>query len=149
MGSFLNTRQAGIYGVASQLAAFAVLGSTAVVFAATPMIARLHAQKNREAIQRVVTATVRANYALSIPALALIAIMGPLMLNWFGHPFMGGYSILLLLGAGAVLFAPIAMVAGYVMTMSGRQTHLAVILVCAAAVNVLVLLVLAPRLGSV
>src|SRR5205085_6789598 len=38
VGSFLNTRQAGIYGVASQLAAFAVLGSTAVVFAATPMI---------------------------------------------------------------------------------------------------------------
>lgn len=148
VGSFLTTREAGIYGVASQLATFAAFGATAVVFAATPMIAGLYARKNHEALQRLLTTTVRANYALSIPALPVIAILGPRMLSWFGHPFVGGFAILVLLGSGMVLFAPTAMLAGYLMTMSGRQTQLAIVLVCAVAVNVLALLILAPRYGA-
>lgn len=148
VGSILSTRQAGIYGVASQLATFTALGTTAVVFVATPMIAGLHAQKNRAALQRLVTMAVRGNYALTIPALPVVAFVGPVMLKWFGHPFLGGYPILLLLTTGMVVFAPIAMLAGYVMTMSGRQTQLAVVLMCAVAVDVLALVLFAPRFAA-
>jgi O-antigen/teichoic acid export membrane protein len=148
VGTLLGAHDAGVYGAASQLTSLIGFGATAIAFIVTPMLADLHARGNTRDLQRLVTFGVRANLAVSLPTLPLLMLFGKLFLGWFGPAFVAGYTVLIILAVGRVIVTPIMALAGYVMTMTGRQYQAGFISAVTAALNIGLAIALTPRFGA-
>jgi O-antigen/teichoic acid export membrane protein len=149
VGTMLGTTEAGVYGVASQLAALISFGVTAIVFIALPMIADLHARSRQAELQHLVNLVRVASVAVSLPVVALLAFMGPKMLGWFGPTFVTGYHVLLVLAGAHFVAATTGILAGFLLALTGHQRQAAVIVVGSAIVNLALSLVLTHTIGTV
>ena len=147
VGSFLGPGDAASYGVASQLITFVGFGGVAIAFAATPMFADLYSRKRHDELQRVVRLAVLGAFAFAVPVLLGLVVLGPLVLRLFGKDFGGAYPILMVLGIGAIVGASVGQMAGFIMTMTGRQYQGGVIIGASAMLNLGLTFVLTPRYG--
>jgi O-antigen/teichoic acid export membrane protein len=148
VGTLLGTSEAGLYGVASQLANLIGFGVVALMFVVAPMISNLHAAKRHADLQRLVTMTVRASAAVSLPVLLGLLLLGRFVLGWFGPTFVNAYPILLILSVGAIIASIVGLLAGFIMTMTGHQYQAGVIISITAGLNLLLSFVLTPRFGA-
>lgn len=149
VGTFLGTSDAGLYGVASQLASLIGFGVTAVTFIASPMIAELYAQGRRADLQRLLRHVALANAAVSLPVLAGLVVLGKVLLGWFGPTFVAAYPILLVLSVAHSTVALVGALAGFLMVMTGHQKHAGIIIGGTAVLNLALTVVLTPRFGPV
>lgn len=149
VGTFVGATDAGVYGVANQLASLISFASTAVIFIMMPMIADLHARGQRDELQRLVTLAARVNTIVVLPALPLMALAGRRLLAVYDPHFVAGYAVLLLLSTSSVVGAAVGGLAGFMLTMTGHQTQASWIIGGCAVLNLLLAMALTPRYGVV
>lgn len=149
VGTLLGTTDAGLYSVATQLAALISFGVTAIVFVAVPMVSDFHATGRRADLQHLVTLVQRASVIVSLPVVALLVLEGQTVLGWFGASFVAAYPVLLVLSIAHFLAALVGILAGFMLTLTGHQRQAAVIVVGSAVVNLVLSLTLTRAFGAV
>lgn len=130
-----QTTDAGIYAMAFNVAFLVVLPRTAINALFAPAIAGLYAQKDMAAFQALATRTsVWTLLSAACIALPLALLAQPLM-GWFGGDFSAGVPALRLLLLGQVIAAG----AGsqlLLLTMTGHERSVAMLMLLNAVVNV-------------
>jgi O-antigen/teichoic acid export membrane protein len=148
LGWFGETKEAGIYALAFNIAFLTVLPRTAVNVVFAPTISDLFARQDRAMLQVLVARA--ASWMLcgaACIALALWFLAEP-ALAWSGKDFGIGVPVLRILLIGQV-FAAGAGSQLYLMTMSGHERSAAVLLVLSVTVYALVGAVLISLFGLV
>ena len=134
LGWMGDTKGAGIYSLAFNIALLVTLPRIAVNTLFAPAISALHARKDRGTIQILVSRSSSWTFCAGCCiAAALYGLADPL-LAWFGTGFEAGVPALRILLIAQVVAAS----AGsqlYVMTMTGHERGAAVLLVVCATVN--------------
>jgi O-antigen/teichoic acid export membrane protein len=149
VGTLLGTTEAGMYGVASQLAVFISFGVSALIFIALPMIADLHARARRAELQHLVTLISRGSIAVSLPMVLVLLIEGRTLLRWFGPSFARAFPVLVVLCAAQFIAATTGILAGFLLTLTGHQRQAAIIVVGSAMLNLALSLSLTSLFGSI
>lgn len=146
VGLIKGAKPAGIYGVVSRAAALLTLAPVAVNTAYAPIVARLHAAGDGEAVKRLTTLSGRVTL--------LVTAVGALILIAFAHVFLGIFNGSFAEGTTAVRI----LVAGYVVNalagpsamllmMTGHERQTALGLGAGTLVNVVLNVALIPVLG--
>lgn len=147
VNGFLGKEATAIYGTASQLSALISIAFTAFMLIVQPQIARLFAQRRISDLQRLVGQVQLASLLASLAVFAVLVVFGKWALGWFGPDFPSGYPVMLVLAAGQVTMATLGALAGYLLTMTGHQSIASQVIGGTAALNLLLTLVLTPKLG--
>jgi O-antigen/teichoic acid export membrane protein len=146
LGWMGNTRDAGIYSLAFNIAFVVALPRTAINTLFAPTISGLFARKEEVTLQALIAKA--ASWTLAGAALLalILAIIAEPLLTWFGHGFADGATAMRILLLGQV----IAAAAGsqlHVMTMTGHERSAAALLVASAAANAIASVVLINSFG--
>jgi O-antigen/teichoic acid export membrane protein len=149
VGTLLGTTHAGLYSVASQLAALISFGVTAIVFVAVPMVSDFHATGRRADLQHLVTLVQRGSVVVSLPVVALLVLQGKTVLGWFGVSFVAAYPVLVVLCAANFVASLVGILAGFMLTLTGHQRQAVVIVVGSAVLNLALSLTLTRLFGAV
>jgi O-antigen/teichoic acid export membrane protein len=149
VGTLLGTTEAGLYGVASQLAVLISFGVSALIFIALPMIADLHARARRAELQQLVTLISRGSIAVSLPVLLVLLVQGRTILGWFGPSFTRGFPVLVVLSGAQFIAATMGILSGFLLTLTGHQRQAALVVVGSAILNFPLSLGLTSAFGSV
>jgi O-antigen/teichoic acid export membrane protein len=135
IGAFLGTESAGVYAVASRLAALVSFGIIAVNTIVAPLISELHTQEKRGELKSLLRTSALWIALVSVPVAALLALAGRWVLGWFGPEFVAGYPVLLIMSAGQIINALCGSV-GALMNMTGHHKRVARIVGITAGANV-------------
>lgn len=146
LGWFGQTADAGCFALISSLACLLMLPRLAVNAFMTPMIARLYARGDLEALGLIVAKGSLWSFAGSVAIGTGIWVASPILLRWYGPSFVSGHAALGVLiigqtiatGAGAQL---------QLLKMTGREIVAAKVLVGSLLVHVGLGLVLIPQMG--
>jgi len=134
LGWIADTKNAGIYSLAFNIALVVTLPRIAVNTLFAPEISNLYARGDKVTMQVLITKAASWTFcAGACIAAALFILAGPL-LAWFGAGYEAGVPALRTLLISQVMAAS----AGsqlYVMTMTGHERGAAVLLVCCAMIN--------------
>lgn len=149
VGTILSKAAAGHYAIASQIANTLLMGTTAISFVAAPTIAQYHRAGQRQALQRLINRVRWANLALTVPAIAVIAVAGRPLLGLFGPSFKDAFPVLLVLSANGLQAAAGGSIVGFLLTMTGNERAGAGIIGAAAGAYLVLVAILAPLYGAV
>lgn len=148
-GSLLNSRAAGLYAVASQLAGLVLFGGGTVTELAAPRLAAFNGNLHSAAFEAEVRRVSYLNWALSLPLAAVFALAGPWILRTFGPGYAAAYPTFCVLLIPQVVGGLWGGLAGTLLAMVGYHRAAAVLIGVSAALNVGLTLVLTPRYGIV
>jgi O-antigen/teichoic acid export membrane protein len=147
LGLYVDASQIGRYRIADQVATLVTFFSTAMNVVLAPQISHLYHSNDLARLQSMVTGSARVVLAASVLVFASLAILGrPLIELVFGASYAPAYLPMVILAAGHLLtvsFGPIVIVAN----MTGHEKTTAMIMLAGTVVNVVLNLVLIPRLG--
>ncbi|MGA7998505.1 MAG: oligosaccharide flippase family protein [Bradyrhizobium sp.] len=135
LGWFGETRQAGIYSLAFNIAFLVVLPRTAVNTLFAPAISSLFARKDHATLQALVTQAASWTLGAAICIALTLAVLAEPILTWFGKDFADGVPALRILLVGQVVAASYGSQLS-VMTMTEHERGAAALLVLSALVNV-------------
>lgn len=144
VGLLVDTRLAGIYAVTTRLAGFTSFVLTAAVAIAAPLIAALHSEERTGELQGLLSLTARGTALATIPIVAILALFGKEILTFFDPAFAVAYPALMILTVGQCLNV-LAGMAGTVLSMTGHQRVVALVMTGAAFANVALNLALIPH----
>jgi O-antigen/teichoic acid export membrane protein len=146
VGTLDGPRAAGVYSVVEKGGELIVLVLVAANMPLAPVIARMHARKDRDGLQHATERVAQAALVVSLPVAAAFAIFPGVYLDMFGSSFHTGVTALRILALAQLVNAA-AGPAGNVLIMTGHE-HAAVRGIGAGLITNLVLgVVLVPRLG--
>ena len=120
VGAMLGMAEAGVYAIVKRLAELIAFGTNASQAAVRPYIAALHAEGDREAMQRVVTTASSWGTLFAIVACGALIPARALLLRQFGDEYVPGASALIALSLGYLVNACTAL-AHAVMNMTDHQ----------------------------
>lgn len=147
LGIIRSDEEVGVYRVVVQVATLVVFGLQAINQVLQPYFARLHAQGELERLQRLVTYSARLILILALPPLvAMVAFGGPLLEFLFGAEYRLGALALTILAFGQLVNAAMGSV-GVLLNMTGHERDTVRGIGVAAGINVLLNLILIPRMG--
>lgn len=138
--------EVGIYSVALKIAALTGLPLLAINTIAAPKFAELHAKGDKAGLQKVIRHTAKLIFFSSMPVLAVIFAFPSFLLGLFGGEFRAGTYAVLVLAAGQFINAASGSV-GYILQMTGRQNTFRNTVLAALAINIVLDLILVPRMG--
>lgn len=149
LGVFAGDAEVGIYRVAAQVSLLAAFGLQAVNNVVAPRFAKLFAQDDMRAFQRLATLTALASSAFNLVVSAGFIVFGrPFLTAFFGPAYVEAYPVMVILLIGQATNSAAGAVATLLnMTGNERLTTLAVAV--AVMANVLLNFLLAPRLGMI
>lgn len=124
VGLVRGPREAGFYTAASKTASVVGLVLIAVNAISAPRFAALFARGEHEKLQRVAAASAALAFWPSLALSILLAIVGRIVLGFFGPGFSSATSILLVLLIGQLINAAAGSV-GYLMILTGNQREAA------------------------
>ena len=134
LGWIADTKNAGIYSLAFNIALVVTLPRIAVNTLFAPVISDLYARRDKETMQVLITRAASWTFCAGICIAAALFILAEPLLAWFGAGYEAGVPALRILLISQVMAAS----AGsqlYVMTMTGHERSAAVLLVSCAMVN--------------
>lgn len=147
LGLLRDAEEVGVYQVAvsgGMLVTFA-LGAVATV--ASPQFARLHAERDWQGLQAVVTMTSRFVLLLTIPVVLVFVFGGEFILGRvFGPEYTEAHAALAFLALGQLMNATTGAV-GVLLMMTGHERETARGVAVGAGLNVVLNLALIPPLG--
>lgn len=147
LGAMTDETQVGVYNVSTRLVTLAVFVMPPIIATFSPHMAHLyHVGEIREAAKAYGAAT-RWILTLSVPAFVLLLVFPGDLLHFFGHEFVTGASITLVLALGQLVNAA-AGPCGVVLNMSGRVALSLLDNGLVLALNVVLNLFLIPGSGS-
>jgi O-antigen/teichoic acid export membrane protein len=136
LGSIANTKDAGIYSLAFNIAFVVALPRIALNALYAPTVSNLFVRGDRAGLQNLVAKgaswTLIGGACIALP----LSLFAEPLLSWFGRDFTTGVSALRILLLGQL----IAAAAGsqlFLMTMTGHERKAAMLLLSAAALNAL------------
>lgn len=135
LGWFGETRDAGIYSLASNIALLAILPRAAVNTLFAPTISRLFTSKDRITLRALVAKAALWTLSTALLIAIVLAILAEPILSWFGKDFATGVPTLRILLIGQVIAASCGSQLS-VLTMTGHERGAAALLVLSAIVNV-------------
>ena len=147
LGLLADMPVVGVYAAANRVAALLqiVLSTSAVVV--VPMItAAYHGGRLHEFTQLLSDAR-KWIVSLTLPAFAIMLAVPGFLLGMFGEEYVEGSGILRILAAGQFVNA-VAGPLGLALSMSGGQKVLAIVMICAAALNIVLNAIAIPIWGA-
>ena len=148
LGALADQAAVGAYGVATRLAALVVLAGPPVVGAATPHLAHLLHVGDLAQAARVYASATRWTLVLALPAAVVVARHPAELLGVFGPAFPAAAAVTLVLLVGHLVGAAAGPCTA-LLTMAGR-VHLSMAVNVAVLLgDVVLVLLLVPRLGAV
>ncbi|HVL00840.1 MAG TPA: flippase [Dongiaceae bacterium] len=145
LGVLQDTTSAGIYSAATKLALLVTFVLTSANVIAAPMIAEFWTKKDMAAMQHLVSRTSVFSFFLAALICSSIYIFRDFFLGFYGSGFLIARDALGILLLSQVVNAAVGC-AGYVMIMTGHQRNSLLILVIAAAINLILNVLLIPDL---
>jgi O-antigen/teichoic acid export membrane protein len=146
IGAFLGTEKAGIYAVASRLAALISFGILAVNTIVAPLVSELATQDKQSELKAMLRSAAIWTALISVPIAVLLVLVGPWVLGWFGPEFVAGYPVLIILAVGQT-FPALTGFASTLMNMTGYHGKVARIVGITAGLNVVLNAVAIPLMG--
>ncbi len=147
LGASTSPGDVALYQIARRLAELATVCGAVATYLALPSIARFHAERRVDRLQRTIDI---ANVLTVIPGLCVLlalSVGGGEILRVFGSAFVGAYTVMLVLSAGRVadqFFGPVL----EVLLMTGQHATASAINIMFAIGNVAVNCLLVPAWGS-
>lgn len=144
LGIVASAEDVGLFRVALQGAVFVAFGLSVVGHVVGPHFAQLHANGERERLQKLVTISARANLLFAAPiALTFILFGGDILTVLFGEEFVGATLALAILTLGQLVKALCGSVE-VLLIMAGHERDVLFGIGISAAANVLLTLALVP-----
>ncbi len=149
VGQLLDTRQVAYYSAASQLTVPLVLAASSVTFVAQPMIADIYARGDIVRLQSLIRAVTWASFGVAVPAALVLIVGGPWLLRIYGESYVAGHSVLVVLTLAQLVVGVVGALAGFLLTMTAHEREAAWIIGLSAVFNIVLALILTPRMGAV
>jgi len=146
LGALKGSEQAGIYSAASRISDLVVFALTAINAILAPMISELYHTGQKEKLQKIITLAARAIFVFTLVISIILIVFGKFLLSLFSLVFVVAYIPLLILLAGQIINS-LAGPVGLIMSMSGRQNAMGIIISTSAVINIVLNLALIPLLG--
>ena len=105
-----------------------------------------HVANDRDRLKAILADSIRWTFWGSLAASVVILVMGPTLLSLFGKQFVGGYHLMLILVAGLLARSAVGPVER-LLNMLGEQRICAAVYAAAFAINLVLCVVLIPRIG--
>jgi len=142
-----NSSNAGVYRAADQMAFLISIVLQAMNMVIAQQIARFYVLGESNRLQKLATMSARISFLLTLPAVVVFLFFGkPLLAFLFGAEFSAGYETLAILSIGQLINASAGSV-GFLLNMTGHEKDTARVFFVAAVGNILLSLLLIPRLG--
>jgi O-antigen/teichoic acid export membrane protein len=146
VGSFDGPRAAGVYSVVEKGAELIVLILVAANIPLAPVIARMHARKDKMGLQHATERVAQATLLASAPLAGAFAIFPGVYLSIFGAGFSIGSTALTILALAQAINAA-AGPAGNVLLMTGHERAAVGGIVAGLFANLVLGVILVPPLG--
>lgn len=146
VGSLGGSHAAGVYSVVEKAGEIIVLVLVAANMPLAPAIARLHARRDREGLERATVRVAQATLLTSVPIAASFIVFPHVYLSIFGDGFQGGATALRIIAVGQLVNAA-AGPAGNVLLMTGHERAAVVGMIAGLLANVALGVALVPSLG--
>jgi O-antigen/teichoic acid export membrane protein len=135
LGWFGETRDAGIYSLATNIALLAILPRAAVNTLFAPTISRLFTSRDGITLRALVAKAALWTLSAALLIALMLAILAEPILSWFGKDFLAGVPALRILLIGQVIAASCGSQLS-VLTMTGHERGAAALLILSAIVNI-------------
>lgn len=146
IGALVGTEEAGIYTVGSRAAELAGFGLGAANLIVAPLIAELYARSEMEKLQRIVRLSATGSFLFALAVGGGLLLLGRPLLGLFGEAFTRAYLPMLILCCAQTVGAFVGSV-GYLMTMTGNERSMALVLAGSAVLNIILNWLLIPHWG--
>ena len=147
VGMFDSTEAVGIYGVTAKLVTLIVFSLGAFSTVIPPLISSIYASNDLNELRKVVGKSTRWILSTAMPITLILMLEGDIILKYlFGEKFTGGYTALLILCVGQLINAGCGLV-GYLLQMTGGHKKYMKIALFWGVVNVILNIILVPRIG--
>jgi O-antigen/teichoic acid export membrane protein len=137
----------GIFHVATRNAHLLTLLLGALITPLGPLVAELHAQGERAALQRVVRRSIRVVFLLTLPAALAMIVAGELYLELFGAGFAEAHAALAILALAQLVnvgAGPVQML----LVMTGHQARMIPAMTWSMLANIVLNALLIPSFGA-
>lgn len=148
LGALTNASAVGVYNVATRLVTLAVFVMLPINASFTPHIAHLHHTGETRELARMYAAATSWIVRLSLPAFVALMVFPHDLLRIFGHGFVAGASVTVILAVGQLVRAATGP-CGTLLNMSGRVAVNMADNVGVLVLNIVLNLVLIPPYGIV
>lgn len=146
LGAMRGTHEVGLYAAACKLAYLLVFVTFSAEVILAPVISRLYANAEMEHLQHVLTKSVRIAFFATFPFGLILVFWGRDALAVFGNEFMASAIALSILALGHL--AEVALGSGsLVLSMTGNERVVAIVLSVIVAANIGLNILLIPRHG--
>ena len=143
---FRSPDDVAVYYAAAKTLALIAFVHFAVAAAVGHRFSEYHVSGDRERLKAILADSIRWTFWASLAATLVLLAMGGPLLSLFGAHFIGGYHLMLILTAGLMARSAIGPVER-LLNMLGEQRACAAVYATAFALNVVLCIVLIPRLG--
>ena len=103
LGAYASAEEVGVYAVASSIAGFGAVPSNALISMFNPVAARLLAEGEGAALQRLLQAATRWLILVSLPLFLGLLLLPELLVAVYPAAFAGAAPLLLVLGVGQLI----------------------------------------------
>jgi len=148
VGVWRPASDVALYNVAHRTAFLTTLMLTSVNSIAAPKFAELYHTRNLEALGATARDSARMMVVLALPVLLAFVVFPGFVMGLFGPEFEVGASVLVILALGQFVNVSTGSV-GFVLIMTGRERMARNNAAVAASVNIVLQVLLIPRLGAV
>ncbi|WP_435745239.1 oligosaccharide flippase family protein [Nocardioides sp. SYSU DS0663] len=148
LGVLASAEDVGVYQVATRIVLAAMLMITPLTTAMAPRVAHAHELGDRRGLSERYLGVVRWTWRLTVPLLVGVVVVPGAALSAFGGDFEAGIVVIHVLAVGAVIEA-LAAPSAVVLNQTGHNRLNMIINVSALVTNVVLNIVLVPRIGIV
>ncbi len=146
LGIMVGPAAVGLYSAAYKIAYLIIFIPLAVTYVVAPMVARLHANGEKEKLQKLLTSSTRIAFISGLLVAMAFALGGYFLLSLFGEEFTAARNTLLILLIGNLLYIALGL-STTVLNMTGHQNMVAVIYGVSSVVNIVLNFILIPLFG--
>ena len=146
IGSLLGAAEVGVYSAALKTAAWVSFVLISVNAIAAPMFATLHAQGDRQGLQRLVSVISRWIFFPALLVAGGLVLFAEPILSLFGTEFGAAKPAMAILAIGQLVNVGAGSV-GYLLNMTGHQNQCAKVIGCCAILNLFLNWISIPYLG--
>ncbi len=148
MGVTRTEAETGIYSIASRLSFLTGFIISSINSVSAPQFSHLHFSDQKDALIQLASKSSRLIFWASLTILVILIIGGKIILGIFGMEFVSGYSVLVILVLKEFVNAAGGSTGNY-LNMTGSHSTFRNIMIAAALINVVMNLILIPRLGLI
>jgi O-antigen/teichoic acid export membrane protein len=146
LNHFRTPDDVAIYYAAAKTLTLIAFVHFAVAAAVGHRFSQYHVSNDRERLKNILADSIRWTFWASLAASAVILTVGPFLLSLFGKQFTDGYHLMLILVVGLLARSTVGPVER-LLNMLGEQRYCAAVYAAAFVINIVLCVVLIPRLG--